>query len=106
MIIVWECAPVNSGELSKICERELGWKRSTTYNAIRRMCEKGIVKNVNTVVSVLIPKEQVQLSEGDEFLKRTFNGSLPEFVAAFIKGKKLSYKEASEIKKMIEEAAE
>ena len=103
MCVVWENAPVNSGELVKLCEEALGWKKSTTYTVVRKMCEKGYIANEDAVVTVLIPKEQVQAEESQFFVERTFGGSLPDFIAAFIGGKKISADEARVLKKMIDE---
>ena len=103
MCVVWENAPVNSGELVKLCEEALGWKKSTTYTVVRKMCEKGYIANEDAVVTVLIPKEQVQAEESQYFVERTFGGSLPDFIAAFLGGKKISTDEARVLKKMIEE---
>lgn len=101
MNIVWDNAPLNSGELVRLCRDALGWQKSTTYNAIRKMCEKGLIKNENTMVSVLIPKEHVQQTESEAFMERTFNGSLPDFIAAFTKRKKLSKREIESILSII-----
>lgn len=103
MLIVWEYAPINSGELVKLCNRILGWKKSTTYTTIRKMCEKGYIVNENATVSVLIGKERVQADESEYFVKRTFDGSLPQFLTAFLQGKKISEKEAEKIKALIDE---
>ena len=94
MLIVWEYAPVSSGRLVELSLAQLGWKKSTTYNAIRRMCEKGLVQNENATVSVIIPKEQVQAQESRAFLNRTFSGSLPQFLATFLNGKSITTQEA------------
>lgn len=106
MCVVWDNAPVNSGELVKLCHEQLGWKKSTTYTVIRKMCEKGYIANEEATVSVLISKEQVQTDESAYFVERTFDGSLPGFVAAFLGGKKISKKEAKILKKMIDEHRE
>ena len=106
MEIVWELEPVTSTDLYKECLPRLGWKKSTTYTTIKKLCEKGYIKNENAVVSVKIPREKVQSQESDYFVERTFSGSLPRFLAAFLGGKKLSRKEAEEIRKMIEEHEE
>ncbi len=95
MCVVWESAPVNSGALVELCREKLGWKKSTTYNAIRKMSEKGIIKNENAVVTVIVPKEQVQARECESFVERTFDGSLPSFLASFLGGKTISESEAS-----------
>lgn len=102
MGIVWDSAPVNSGELVKLCEEKLGWKKSTTYTVIRKMQEKGYIDNQNATVSVLIPKEQAQAEESAYFVERTFGGSLPGFVAAFLGGRKISEEEARLLKQMID----
>lgn len=103
MQIVWEAAPVNSGELVRLCSERLGWKKSTTYTQIRKMCDKGYIENAQAMVSVLIPKERVQAEESAYFVERTFDGSLPGFLTAFFGGKTISEKEAEQIKKMIDE---
>lgn len=102
MQIVWEHAPVGSGELVKLCSEILGWKKSTTYTVVKKLCEKGYIQNENAVVSVLIAKEAVQANETEYFVERTFDGSLPQFVAAFLGGKTISAKEAEKIKQMID----
>lgn len=105
MNIVWEHAPVPSGELVRICGEELGWKKSTVYTTIKKLAGKGYLKNENAVVSVLIPKERVQKDESNYFVERTFGGSLPQFMTAFLGGKKISEEEAEKIKNIIDEAS-
>ena len=100
--ILWEHEPVGSTELVRLCREALGWKKSTTYTVIRRLSERGAVKLENTVVTALVSREQVQRSESREFVDRTFNGSLPQFIAAFASGKKLSRQEAEEIRRLID----
>ena len=102
MMIVWEHAPVGSGELVRLCKEQLGWKKSTTYTEIKRLCEKGILKSEKAVVEPLVSKEEVQAQESDAFVERTFSGSLPGFLAAFLGGKKLSGEEAEELKNLID----
>lgn len=104
MNIIWEHEPVNSTELSKVCLRELGWKKPTTYTMIRKLSLRGILKNKNATVTALVKREQVQKYESEVLLDKSFDGSLPTFLAAFLQDKKLSKNEAEEIKKMIEEA--
>lgn len=106
MCVVWDHAPVNSGELVKLCQQELGWKKSTTYTVVRKMCEKGYITNNDAIVQVLIPREKVQAEESEYFVERTFGGSLPGFIAAFLGGKKLSAEEAGMLKNMIDEHKE
>lgn len=103
MLVVWEAAPVNSGELVRLCQEQLGWKKSTTYTQIKKMCEKGYIENIQAIVRVLIPKERAQADESDYFVERTFDGSLPAFLTAFLGGKTITEKEADKIKRMIDE---
>lgn len=103
MLVVCEVAPVNSGELVRLCQEQLGWKKSTTYTQIKKMCEKGYIENIQAIVRVLIPKERVQADESDYFVERTFDGSLPAFLTAFLGGKTITEKEADKIKRMIDE---
>lgn len=106
MMVVWESAPINSGELVQLCSQKLGWKKSTTYTQIKKMCEKGYIENVQATVHVRIPKEKVQAKESVYFVERTFDGSLPQFLTAFLGGKTISEQEAERIKKMIDEHIE
>ena len=101
--IIWEHEPINSGELAKLAARELGWKKSTTYTIIRRLCERGILKSEDAVITSLYSKEQVQRQESREFLDKTFDGSLPAFLAAFAGSKSLSVKDVADIRKMIDD---
>lgn len=100
--ILWEQEPIKSSELVKLCQEKLGWKPTTTYTVIKRLSERGVLKNENTVVTALVSKDQVQASEIDEMVERTFEGSLPAFVAAFTKHRKLSEKEIDAIQQMID----
>lgn len=101
MCVVWAHAPIGSGELVKICGEELGWKKSTTYTVIKKLCEKGYIVNENAVVSALISSEEVQAQESANFVDRTFGGSLPAFLAAFLGNRKLSGKEIKELEWLI-----
>ncbi|MDD6065163.1 MAG: BlaI/MecI/CopY family transcriptional regulator [Firmicutes bacterium] len=103
MQIVWDHAPLGSGKLVELCLQQLGWKKSTTYTTLKKLCDKGYLQNEQAVVSVLISKEQAQTQESDYFVNRTFGGSLPQFLTAFLGEKKLSRSEVLELKKMIEE---
>ena len=104
MDIVWELEPINSTQLTKVCSKRLGWSKSTTYTIIRKLSKRGILKNENATVTALVKQEQVQKYESEVLLEKSFDGSLPTFIATFLKDKKLSKREAEEIKKMIEEA--
>ena len=106
MTVVWENAPIGSGELVKKCNEQLGWKKSTTYTTIKKLCDKGYIKNVNAIVSVLVERELVQRDETNYFVDRTFGGSLPGFLTAFLGGKSISKEEADEIKKIIDQYSE
>ncbi len=101
-LILWENAPIKSSDLVKLCQEKLGWKPTTTYTVIKRLSERGVLKNENTIVSALVTKDQVQAAEIDEMVERTFEGSLPAFVAAFTKNRKLSEKEIDEIQRLID----
>lgn len=100
--IVWANEPVGSGELVKICEKELNWKKATTYTVLRKLCEKGLLKNENGVVSSLISKEDFYSAKSEQIIEESYEGSLPAFIAAFISRKNLTAKEADEIQKMID----
>ena len=100
--IVWEHEPVSSGELAKICEKELHWKRPTTYTVLRTLCEKGLLENRDGTVVSLISREEFYSSKSERIVEDSYRGSLPAFVAAFIARKRLSAQEADEIQKMID----
>lgn len=101
-LVLWENEPINSTKLAALCKEKLGWSKTTTYTVIKRLSERGVVKNENATVTALISKEEAQASEIDELVEKKFEGSLPAFVAAFTKSKKLSEKEIEEIRKMLE----
>ena len=101
-LILWEREPVSSGELVKLCGERLGWKPTTTYTVLRRLGERGVLKNENSVVTSLVSKAEVQAAEMDEMMDRTFEGSLPAFIAAFAKRQRLSDAEIEEIRRIIE----
>ena len=102
MSIVWEYEPVNSTELTRICEKALGWKKPTTYSMIKKLCERGIMKNEKATVTTLIAREDVQKYEAEVFVDRVFDGSIPSFITAFLQDKMLSEEEAQNIKNMID----
>ena len=101
-LILWEHEPIKSSELVNLCKEQLGWKPTTTYTVIKRLSERGVLKNENTIVSSLVSKDEVQASEINEMVEKTFEGSLPAFVAAFTKHQKISEKEIDEVQKMID----
>lgn len=101
-LILWEHEPIKSRELVELCKKELGWKPTTTYTVIKRLAERGVVKNENTVVTSLVSKAGVQESEIDEMVEKTFEGSLPAFIAAFTRKRKLSDKEIAAVQQMID----
>lgn len=100
--IVWEHEPVGSGELVKICERELNWKKPTTYTVLRKLCEKGLFRNEDGVVSAVISRDEFFAARSKEFVKESFDGSLPAFIAAFTSQSSLSDEEIDEIQQMID----
>lgn len=101
--LVWEAEPIPSPQLCKLAEERLGWKRTTTYTVIKRLCDKGCLKSEATIVTSLVNKEAVQQADGQEVLQRSFGGSLPNFLAAFLRAGTVSDQEAAEIEKMLEE---
>ena len=101
-LILWENEPMSSAELAKICKEKLLWSRTTTYTVIKRLCDKGYLKNENAVVSSLVNRQTVQEADGQEVLQRSFNGSLPQFFAAFLRAGSVSEKDAEEIEALIE----
>lgn len=104
--ILWENEPVNSTKLAGLCRERLGWSKATTYTVIRRLAQRGVVKNENAVVTSLVRKEEVQAAEVDELLEKTFDNSTPAFLAAFARNRKLTREEAQEIRKMIDSLEE
>ena len=102
MSIVWAREPVNSTELSRICEKELGWKKPTTYSMIKKLCQRGIMQNEKATVTTLIAREDVQKYEAEVFVNRVFDGSIPSFITAFLQGKTLLAEEAQSIKALID----
>lgn len=102
-LILWEHEPVKSTELVKLCEQELGWKKATTYTVIKRLSERGVVKSEDAVVTSLVSKQEVQKAEMEEMVEKTFEGSLPAFIAAFASHAKLKEEDAKRLMKMIDE---
>ncbi len=101
-LILWEREPVKSSELVALCRERLGWKPTTTYTVIKRLSERGVLQNENSTVTSLISKDEVQAAELDEMVERTFEGSLPAFIAAFGKHQKMSNTEIESLQRMID----
>lgn len=104
--LIWERAPIGSGELAKVCEGISGWKRTTTYTMLKRLCLRKLFVNDKGIVRVETAREDFQAAQGEQFLEENFEGSLPRFLAAFSRRKKLSSQEVEELRKMIEEWGE
>ena len=104
--VVWKHEPVNSTQLVKLCENALGWKKATTYTVLRKLCERGILQNDAAIVTALVKQEQVLRYETEALLERSFDNSLPMFVAAFLQDRRLSAREAEELKRMIDASLE
>ena len=105
-LILWSNEPVTSRRLVELCAQQLGWSKATTYTVIRRLSERGVVINENTMVRSLVTKEEVQDTELGELVEKTFNGSIPQFLAAFTRKAKLRQEDVEALKKMIEEYEE
>lgn len=101
--LIWDNEPISSGELVKLCEQELSWKKSTTYTILRRLCERGIFQNIKGTVTSLISKDEFNAAQSEKFVEETFDGSLPKFLTAFSMRKKLSSEEINELQKFIDE---
>ena len=102
-LILWEHEPVTAAELVKLCRERLGWKRTTTYTVIKRLGERGVLKNENGTVRSLISKGEAQAFEIDELVEKKFEGSLPAFVAAFTRRRDLSEEDLDEVQRMIDQ---
>ena len=105
-LILWEHEPVRSSELVALCREQLGWKPTTTYTVIKRLSERGVLVNENSVVRALVTKDDVQAAEIDELVEKKFGGSLPAFIAAFTRHRRLSGAELDEMQRMIDEYRE
>lgn len=101
-LILWQWEPVTAVELVKLCQEQLGWKRTTTYTVIKRLCERGVLKNDNGTITSLVSKDAAQAREIDELVEEKFQGSLPAFVAAFTRRQDISDKELDEVQRMID----
>ena len=102
--VIWDAEPVNSTALVRLCADKLGWKKSTTYTMLRKLADRGLVKNENATVTTLVKREQARLYEAETLLNKMFDGSVPSFVASFLQGRTLSEDEANEIQRLIKEA--
>lgn len=100
--LIWANEPISSGNLVKLCAKELEWKKSTTYTVLKKLCEKGIFQNVNGVVTSLLSQKEFQSRQSKRFVEDTFSGSLPAFIAAFAENGGLSDNDITEIRKMID----
>ena len=101
-LILWEHEPINSTKLVALCKEQIGWSKATTYTVIRRLAERGVLKNENAMVTALISKEQVQESELEQLVERTFEGSVPSFIAAFSRSKMLTDEEVAQLQDLID----
>jgi len=106
MDIVWDHEPVESPELCRIAEEKLGWKRTTTYTVLKRLCEKGYLANDASMVTTRIAREEAGKREGNQLVNRGFKGSLPAFIAAFLEGGSISGEEAAQIERLLQEYRE
>ena len=101
--IIWDNAPLKSAELVRLAAGTLQWKKSTTYTMLRRLCQRGLFENVNTMVYVKMTKEQFYAGQSRKYVEDTFGGSLPKFIASFVGGKKLTHEQADELKRLLDE---
>ena len=100
--LIWEHAPIRSGELTKLCEDKFDWKRTTTYTMLKRLCERGIFVNESGTVNVKMTKEEFQSGQGSSFIEEHFDGSLPLFLAAFSRKNKLSKEDVEKLQQLID----
>lgn len=102
--IIWENEPIPSGELVKLCDSNLNWKKPTTYTVLRKLCERGIFQNQNGIVSSIISRKDFYAIQSEQFVNETFDGSLPAFLTAFTRRNKLSEQEIVELQQLIEQS--
>ena len=100
--LIWKHEPITSGQLVKLCETELKWKKSTTYTVLRRLCERGLFQNTEGTVTSLVSREEFYAMQSEQFVEETFQGSLPGFLAAFTKRRRLSEKEIDALQDLID----
>lgn len=101
-LILWEHEPINSTKLTVLCKQQLGWSKATTYTVIRRLAERGVLKNENTIVSSLVSKQEIQQSELEELVDKKFENSIPAFIAAFANCGKLTQADIAELESLIQ----
>ena len=104
--VVWAAEPVGSGRLVELCRQQLGWKKSTTYTVLKKLCEKGVLRNDASTVTSAVPREAVAGRAAEAFVDRAFGGSLPGFLTAFMGGRKLTDREAEDLKRLIDQYKE
>jgi len=104
--IIWEHEPIPSGELVRLCDKQLGWKKSTTYTVLRKLCQQGLFQNEGGVVTAQVTKEDFAAMQGEKFIEERFEGSLPAFIAAFAARRRLSEAEIADIRRMIDDYEE
>ena len=102
--LIWENEPIASGELAKLSEKELNWKKSTTYTILKRLCERELFQNVGGIVTSLVSKQLFLAKQSEQFIEDNFEGSLPGFITAFTSGRKLTRKEIEELQRIIDES--
>ena len=100
--LIWAREPISSGELVKLCEKELNWKKSTTYTVLKKLCERGIFQNNDGIVTSQLTRDEFNAVQSEQFVEDTFEGSLPAFLAAFTSRKQLSKEEVEEIRRLID----
>ena len=101
--LIWDNAPLTSGQLVKLCQKELEWKKSTTYTVLKKLCERGIFQTESSTVTAKISREEFYSIQSEKFVEETFEGSLPAFLAAFTSRKKLTQKEVNELRRLVDE---
>lgn len=100
--LIWEHAPISSGQLAKLAGEAFGWKRTTAYTMLKRLCDRTLFANANGTVTVLMTRDEFQAAQGEQFIDEIFDGSLPRFLAAFSRRKKMSVEEVEELRRLIE----
>lgn len=104
--LIWQKAPITSPELVTLAKNEMDWKKSTTYTVLKKLCDKGVCKNENANISIMLTREELIAHQSRRYVEDSFGGSLPKFIASFIGGKKLSIEQAMELRKLIDEHEE